>query len=233
MKKIFVGGDSTTFQADSIPSFSKNNVFCSVLSGRDTFHTVKKLEEFLVDPLNVGPPTPGLWDVIRFNCGVWDCQPLDATDNHITTADEFRNNLKQIIAIMRGHSPRAKLVWSISPLIGANRLTLDPPPATGLLDIDVYNAALMEYRSIALSDLPAIGVIVDDACAYYHNNTPADFGLTPDHENTGSYWRWDGIHWDVNYRAHESERIANVIDAAADTIPKDGPSNRSFPVFPG
>lgn len=215
---VFVGGDSTTLQSGRyLDARSPHDIELSVRNARDTFWTIRHLATWLDDPDN-DPVTapPGPYDAIRLNNGIWDSQPLPITGAHITTADEFAENLIKIVGIARDHSPDALIIWGTTPRIDQNRLWIDPPPRTGLLDIDDYNAALVSYRQVAFDVLPPLGVVIDDGYGYYEDHLPADFGLSPAHPDTSVFWHFDGIHFDHAYRIHETDRMIAAIAAVLD-----------------
>jgi lysophospholipase L1-like esterase len=204
---IFVVGDSITLQsADGLEAaMAGHSVVVHDTNGRDTFHTAANIQAWME------AASSEEFDVVRWNNGIWDAQPLAGIGGIVTTDAEFEANIRSIVNEIRSHSANAEIIYSTSPVIDDNRLTLDPPPATGLLDIDDYNASLRSYRDIALAVLPGLGVHVDDKFAFYRDNAPSGFGLLPEHENTGTYWHWDGVHFDKAYRDFEGQQTAAAI----------------------
>lgn len=216
--EVFVAGDSTTMQATTyLHLYSQNTIHRSVRNARDSAWSATHILTWMDDPDdNPTTPSPGPYDVIRFDVGIWDAQPLPLTGGEITTAEDFETNILSILDQMRQHSPDANIIWGTSHRIDANRLTLDPPPGTGLLEIDEYNQALSVYQNVILDTLPQLGVAVDDTYDYFLRHSPEEFNLYPPyHENTGCFWNWDGVHWDKNYRVFVGQRMASFIDDVA------------------
>ncbi|MBN1555334.1 MAG: PEP-CTERM sorting domain-containing protein [Phycisphaerae bacterium] len=116
------------------------------------------------------------WDVIHFNFGLHDMEypngctfpPDDPSlyDPLVPLGEnpgEYQYNLRQIIDIMRAHSPDAVLLWATTTVVppGGNRLPTDPP---------IYNAAaatVMNEYGIVTDDLYSLSVILRQDPAMY------------------------------------------------------------------
>ena len=219
---LFNVGDSTTLQSQEhlAAELTEYEVHNSVLNAADTWRTVSGIQDWMNDPDNdAATPAPGMYDVIRWNNGIWDAQPIGHESRH-TAAAEFEGNIVAIVNAMKMHSPNAKIIFSTTPAFEYSRTLTDPTVTTA--DIDLFNSRLDEFRQIAFNTLPQLGVTIDDSYLYYQNNSPSDFGLTASRDTTGDGWKWDGVHLDHNYRQHEGIRTANAIRALAVPEPAHG-----------
>lgn len=216
-------GDSLTLQSSEyLPAElgAEFDVHSVTVNAQQSANGVANIGSWLTDP-DDNPATshPATWDVVRFNHGIWDAVPVTGG---VTSTEDYVSNISLIVDAIRQHSPGVKIVFSTSPLIDPNRVTLDPPPASGLVDYPTYNARLTDFRDEVAQYLPTIGVLVDDKYTFYHNNDPADFTLPPPtHENTDPYWHWDGIHFDESYRQFEASQTAEAIMEAASILRSD------------
>jgi len=210
-------GDSLTLESnDDLAALLDPQVdLYNVLeNAEESANGLQNINSWLTDPDgNPSTVAPAKWDLVRFNLGIHDAVPFTWTGNQITDPTDYINNITGIISAIRAHSPNATIVFSTSPLLDPNRTTLNPPPPTGLVDYETYNAAITSYRQTVLSTLPGLGVVIDDKYEFYSEYSPSDFSSlpSPTHPNTGAYWHWDGMHFDPSYRAFEAEQTASVI----------------------
>jgi acyl-CoA thioesterase-1 len=122
-------------------------------NARDSRYTVANIKQWVV--------ADHAWDVIHFNCGIWDTALVDAKTGQTIPAgkqpsglvkrkvepEEYRRNLEQIVKTLEGTG--ARLVWaSTTPVLveKGNRLE----------DIPKYNeiaAEVMKKHHIPVNDL--------------------------------------------------------------------------------
>jgi len=212
-------GDSLTLQSadDLVSQLGPDYDLHSLTSNaRNSANGVANINSWLNDPdSNPSTDHPTSWDIVRFNHGIWDALPTGNTG--ITSTSEYIDNLSSIVSAIQLHSPNAQIIFSTSPLVDPNRVTLDPLPATS--DYAAYNISLTNFRNAVLaSSLPSIpNVTIDDKFLFYSTNSPSDFPSlpSPSRSNTGVYWHWDGVHFDNSYRNFEALQTSNAIRAVS------------------
>ena len=119
------------------------------------------------------------FDLVHFNNGL---------HGHGYTEKEYEKSFPELVATIREHAPKAKLVWA----------TTTPTRTKGNLALINEGTKRVEARNkIAESVVAKEGIAVDDL-----------FGLVRDHPE---YWSQDGVHFNSKGIAAQAEQVAKRI----------------------
>lgn len=96
------------------------------------------------------------FDVIHFNCGLWDVLRLSNEDGTFTSDDDYKNGLIRIINRIRWYYPDAKLVFALSTKV------VEPGFEPGVSAGQRLNADIERFNSIAMGVCKDLDVDIDN-----------------------------------------------------------------------
>lgn len=142
----------------------KADVYRIPTNARYSGYGLKNLDKWLA-------MTPGKWDVIHFNWGLWDLcyrNPKSKTQGNrdkvngklTATTDEYRANLEKIVKRLK--KTGAKLIWCTTTPIPENE-------AGRKLGDEI------RYNAVAAEIMKANGVLINDLHAHAKQKTPGIF----------------------------------------------------------
>lgn len=163
LPNVFIYGDSISihFTEDVRKELKeKANVYRLFGNGQESSTFIPKMEKMLSTMQDKGLEGAWSfsWDVIYFNVGLHDlkymnraAKKLDVeTGTQVSTIEEYKENLKEIISFLKGVAPDAALLFGTTTPV-------PPEGAPGFITGDAvkYNKAAMEV----LNDFPEITVV--------------------------------------------------------------------------
>ena len=96
------------------------------------------------------------FDIVHFNCGLWDVIRLSTEDTPLVSVNEYRSNLHKIVNRIKYYCPRAILIFATTTRV------IEP----GFEQNDKYghrlNSDIEEYNSVACDVMNSYGIYIND-----------------------------------------------------------------------
>ena len=206
LPNVFIYGDSISIHyTQTVRELLKEkaNVYRLFFNGQESKTFIPKMKKMLetMQDKNLQDPWSFSWDVIYFNVGLHDLKYMNRaakildveTGTQVSTIEEYKENLKEIISFLKGVAPDAALLFGTTTPV-------PPEGAPGFITGDAvkYNKAAMEV----LNDFPEITVV--DLYTF----------SKPNHKK----WqlRPANVHYNDEGRAAQGAYVAKFIEAALD-----------------
>lgn len=156
MKNILLLGDSIKecyqyYVEDSLKDTAK--VYYTRDNGRFSTYMLRYIHDWFRAISDGGKIE---FDIIHFNCGLWDVLRLSTEDIPLVSIDEYKANLRRIINRIKYYSPRARLIFATTTRV------IEP----GFEQDDEYghrlNADIEEYNKAACDIMNSYGIYIND-----------------------------------------------------------------------
>lgn len=96
------------------------------------------------------------FDIIHFNCGLWDVLRLSNEERNFIDKDQYAQNLKRIVDRIRWFYPNAQIIFGLTTKI--IEPGFEPGTETGCR----LNSDIEEYNKIASDLMSNLGVAIND-----------------------------------------------------------------------
>lgn len=156
MKNILLLGDSIR---QNYQEYVRNelqdvaNVYYPNDNGRFCYFTLRYLHEWIRALSKNGEIE---FDIIHFNCGLWDILRLSNEDRTFTSEEEYEELLVRIVNRIRFLCPNAKIIFALSTEI------IEPGFEQGTIIGERRNEDIRKYNEIAKKVCEQIDVKVND-----------------------------------------------------------------------
>ncbi len=156
MKNILLLGDSIR---QNYQEYARNglqdiaNVYYPNDNGRFCYFTLRYLHEW-IKALSKGDEIE--FDIIHFNCGLWDVLRLSNEDRPFTDKEEYEKLLVRIVNRIRDLCPKAQIIFALTTEI------IEPGFEPGISVGERKNEDIRAYNEIAQKVCKQINVDVND-----------------------------------------------------------------------
>ena len=137
-------------------------------NGRFGLYTLRYIHEWVKDLL---PESSEKFDVIHFNCGLWDVLRLSNETEPMINKDLYGRTLERIVDRLRFFYPKAEIAFATTTMV------IEPGFEPGIETGERKNEDIIEYNEIArnvfddtnvkINDLWSVSAIINDA---YHSD---------------------------------------------------------------
>lgn len=129
------------------------NIYYPNDNGRFCYFTLRYLHEWIRALSNDGEIE---FDIIHFNCGLWDILRLSNENRTFTGEEEYAELLVRIVDRIRFLCPNAKIIFALSTEI------IEPGFEPGVIIGERRNEDIRKYNDIAQRACEAMKIQVDD-----------------------------------------------------------------------
>ena len=129
------------------------NVYYTDDNGKFGYYTLRYLHEWIRALSKFNEIE---FDIVHFNCGLWDILRLSSENRTFTAKEEYREILKRIVERIRFLCPKAKIVFALTTEV------IEPGFESGIGVGERKNADIRIFNSVALEVCKELKIVVDD-----------------------------------------------------------------------
>jgi len=156
LKKILLLGDSIRQNYQEYVKYEMQNIakiYFPNDNGKFGYLTLRYLHDWIKALL---VEDGGAFDVVHFNCGLWDVLRLSNEEDCFTGEKEYAEVLKRIVDRIHYLCPNAKLIFALTTKV------IEPGFAPGIEYGERRNSDIIRYNQIAKECLYELDVEVND-----------------------------------------------------------------------
>ena len=129
------------------------NVYYTNDNGRFSTYMLRYIHDWIRAISNCGKIE---FDIVHFNCGLWDVLRLSTENEPLVPLDEYRANLQRIVNRIKHYCPQSRLIFATTTRV------IEP----GFEQNDEYghrsNADIEEYNRVACEIMNSYGIYIND-----------------------------------------------------------------------